>query len=316
MQTGERTEFDTPAHVATVKLSVVVVSFSAADILDRCLAALDAHAASADVEVIAVRAADSAGRAIVAAARQRFPRVTFIEAPEGTTVPHMRARGIEASRGEAVALLEDDCVVQPGWREAALSLSSSPHVAIAGAVEPGAYARSLDWAVYFCEYARFMLPVPASGSPPLPGNNMVCRRAALVPASARLSDGFHELFAQSRWLQAGLTTGGSNELVVKNIARWPSRQVTSVPFHHGRAYAATRFAGRPVTVRLPFALMALALPIVKIARLLRETVSRGRLAGRLCGALPWVLLFTASWSLGEAVGSVAGPGRSAAQWRS
>jgi hypothetical protein len=295
---------------------VVVVSFSAADILDRCLAALAAHAASADVEVITVRAAGGTGRAIVATARRRFPQVTFIEAPEGSTVPHLRSRGIEASRGELVALLEDDCVVQPGWREAALTLSTSPHVALAGAIEPGPYTRRLDWAVYFCEYARFMRPVPASGSPPLPGNNMVCRRAALMQPSARLTDGFLELLAQSRWLQAGLTTGGSNELIVHNVARWPARQVTSVPFHHGRAYAARRFADRSAARRLLFASMTPALPLVKIARVLRETSSRGRLTGQLCAAMPLVLMFTASWSLGEAIGCLAGPGRSAGEWRS
>jgi hypothetical protein len=298
------------------RLSVVVVSFSAAAILDRCLSALAAHAGASDVEVIAVRAADSAGGAIVATARQRFPHVTFIEAPEGTTVPHMRARGIEACRGEMVALLEDDCEVQPGWREAALTLAASPHVALAGAVEPGEYVRGLDWAVYFCEYARFMRPVRVSGSPPLPGNNMVCRRAALMQPSTRLADGFLELVAQSRWLEAGLTTGGSDQLLVRNVARWPRRQVTSVPFHHGRAYAAARFADRSAAVRLSFALMTLALPLVKIARLLRETSSRGRLTGQLCAAMPWVLLFTSSWSLGEAVGCLAGAGESAARWRS
>jgi hypothetical protein len=300
----------------TLRLSVVVVSFCTADILERCLDALMAHAASADVELLVVRVIDSHGRSIVDAAGQLFARATFTQAPAGTTVPQMRALGIAACRGEAVALLEDDCVVQPGWREAALTLTAGPYVALAGAVEPGPYTRRLDWAVYFCEYARFMLPVPSSGSPPLPGNNMVSRRAALMQPSVRIDGGFQEVFAQSRWLQSGQMTGGSSQLVVRNINRWPSRQLTSVPFHHGRAYAANRFADRPAGARLPFALITIALPFVKVARLLRETTSRGRLTGRLCQAMPWVLLFTASWSLGEAIGCLTGPGRSAARWRS
>jgi hypothetical protein len=145
---------------------------------------------------------------------------------------------------------------------------------------------------------------------------MVARRAALMQPSVRVAGGFQELFAQSQWLRAGLTTGGSSQLVVRNINRWPSRQVTAVPFHHGRAYAANRFAHRPATVRLSFAVMTVALPFLKVARLLRETTARGRLTGRLCRAMPWVLLFTASWSLGEAIGCLAGPGRSAERWKS
>jgi hypothetical protein len=295
---------------------VVVVSFCTRDILERCLEALTTHAAAADVELVVVRAVDAHGRATVEAARHLFAQAVFTHVPAGTSVPRMRALGIEASRGEIVALLEDDCVVQPGWLEAALALAASPHVALAGAVEPGEYVRRLDWAVYFCEYARFMLPVPTGGSPPLPGNNMVSRRAALMQPAVRIDGGFQEVFAQSQWLQAGRTTGGSNQMVVKNVNRWPSRQLTAVPFHHGRAYAANRFADRPVAVRLPFALMTIVLPFVKVARLLRETTSRRRLTGRLCQAMPCMLLFTASWSLGEAIGCLAGPGRSAGEWQS
>jgi hypothetical protein len=296
-------------------LSAVVASFSDGAILDRCLEALTARIGSGDAEILVVRDAGRTDGFDRSAAARRFPQVRFIDAPPGTTVPRLRTIGIAASRGEAVALLEDDCVVTSGWSEAAASVLATPHAAIAGAVEPGDYTRQRDWAVYFCEYARFMNPLPASGDAPLPGNNAAYKRSALeqLPADAR--DGFQEVFVQAHWRAAGLTTGASEALVVHNINSWPARQLTAVPFHHARAYAARRFDGRPLAARLPFALLTIALPLVKAARLAAETSSRGRLLGRLITAMPWVLLFTTSWSLGEAVGSLAGAGRSAAEWR-
>jgi hypothetical protein len=182
-------------------------------------------------------------------------------------------------------------------------------------VEPGSYARSLDWAVYFCEYARFMLPLPTAGSPPLPGNNAAYKRSALAALPAGAAGGFQEVFVQAEWQRAGLTTGAADALVVDNINRWPVRQLTGVPFHHARAYAARRFHGRPLTTRASIAAMTLALPAVKVVRLIRETASRGRLMSRLIRSLPWVLLFTTSWSAGEIAGLLAGPGRSTAEWR-
>ena len=304
--------------------------------LEQCLAALAADAgARDDIEIIVVRDGERADDAVGGgrrdaptarpavipavhghgAPRQPVRGVRFIAAPPGTTVPRLRTLGIAAARGEAVALLEDDCVVRDGWCDAAIGVTASPHVAIAGAVEPGAYARSLDWAVYFCEYARFMLPLPTAGSPPLPGNNAAYKRSALAALPPGPGGGFQEVFVQAEWQRAGLTTGAADTLVVHNINRWPVRQLTAVPFHHARAYAARRFHGRPLTARATIAAMTLALPALKVVRLIRETGNRGRLMGRLIRSLPWVLVFTSSWSAGEIAGLLAGPGRSAAEWR-
>lgn len=296
-------------------LSVVVASLSDGSILYRCLDGLLADAGRTDIEVLVARDVARTDGFDRADAARRFPRVRWIDAPPGCTVPRLRTLGIAACRGDAVALLEDDCLVQAGWCRAAMSVTGSPHLALGGAVEPGPYTRALDWGVYFCEYARFMLPVPEIESPPLPGNNAVYKRSALSQLPAAATDGFQEVFVQAEWRRAGLTTGASDGLVVRNINTWPVRQVTAVPFHHARAYAARRFQHRPLAVRIPIAIMTLGLPALKTFRLVSETARRGRLLGQLFRALPWVLAFTTSWSIGEAIGCVLGPGSSGAQWR-
>lgn len=297
------------------RLSVVVASFNDGALLIRCVDALVAQADSAKVELLVVRDAERSDGFDRAAAESRFPHVRWIEGPPGSTVPRMRSLGIAASRGEVVALLEDDCLVQEGWCDAAMGIAEDQCVALGGAVEPGPYTRTLDWGVYFCEYARFMLPVPRVQSPPLPGNNVAYKRSALAPLPADAREGFQEVFVHAEWRRAGLATRATDALVVQNVNSWPLRHVTAVPFHHGRAFAARRFQTKGILVRVAIGLMTLGLPVLKIFRLFRETISRGRLVGRMVLALPWIVAFTTSWSIGEAIGCVFGAGTSASRWR-
>jgi hypothetical protein len=300
---------------ARPQLSVVVASLSHGSILYRCLEGLLAETGSGQAEVIVVRDVERVDGFDRTSATRRFPQVRWIEAPPGCTVPRLRTLGIAASRGDAIALLEDDCLVQPGWCQAALTVTGSGYAAIGGAVEPGPYRRTSDWGVYFCEYARFMLPVPKIDSPPLPGNNAVYTRSALLQLPPSAQEGFQEVFVQAEWRRVGLATSASDALVVQNINSWPAQQVTSVPFHHARAYAARRFQGRSLAERIPIALTTALLPAVKTYRLLMESARRGRLVGPLVRSLPWVIAFNTSWSVGEAIGCVFGPGSSGTRWR-
>src|SRR5436309_1029484 len=139
-------------------LSIIIVSFNDAQRLRGCLGSL-APQIVGDIEVIVVRNRQDADD-VRAQLRHDFPAVRWVDAPPETTVPVMRAIGITASQGGVVALLEDDVTVAVDWVRATLNAHKSEDVAIGGAVEPGPYTRGLDWAVYFCEYGRFMQPLP------------------------------------------------------------------------------------------------------------------------------------------------------------
>lgn len=298
------------------RLSVIVVCLNAEPLLHRCLEALAPQVTSGDVEVIA--AADAArgdGRVIAA----RFPFVRWVAAAAGSTVPQRRLLGIARSRGALVGLIEDDCLVDAHWCRAAIAAHATADVAIGGAVEPGGYRRALDWAVYFCEYGRFMLPLRRAGSLALAlaGNNVTYKRSALadLPGVGDPGAGFHDLFVHQAWERAGRPMRVEETLVVQNVNSWSLRHVTSVPFHHGRAFAGQRFQGQPASRRLPMSVLALALPVLKTARIVRDALSRKRFIGRLFMALPWIVVFMTSWSLGEAAGYLRGPGGSASQWR-
>jgi hypothetical protein len=298
------------------RLSVVVVSFNAEAVLVRCLGALTAQARSGDIEILVVRDFERAGGRPSIAEDERCPHVRWVKANAGCTVPRMRWLAIDESRGAIVALLEDDCVVEPGWVEAVIAAHRTPDVAIGGAVEPGPYTRALDWGVYFCEFGRFMLPMRRGARIALAGNNVSYKRAALSRVPAQPDGGFYEVLAHWAWEEQGLPMRAEPSVVVRNINRWPLGYVTRVPFHHGRTFAAQRFADSPRSRRAVLGLLALGgLPLVKVARIARDAVVRRRLLGRLVQGLPWIVVFSVSWSIGECVGCLFGPGDSPSRWR-
>lgn len=248
--------------------------------------------------------------------RKAFPAARWITAPRGATVPAKRWLGIASTNDEIVALLEDDCVVPPGWCRALRACHDSPDVAIGGAIEPGRYETGLDWAVYFCEYARYLVPF-AGRVETLPGNNVSYKRAILARFDQKEwpTEGFREDVFHRKLRTAGISLLAEPSLAVTNTNSWAPAQVLGVPFHHGRAFAGMRLRGRVWWQRPLFAGFAVFLPAVQVFRVLREVGSRRRLRRRLLSAMPWVALFCVSWSAGELVGYLTGEGRSPERWR-
>ena len=301
-------------HPSVPALSVVVVSFNETWQLERCLRSLAAQVARPTMEVIVVRKwereTDDMARLHAA-----FPETLWVNATDGT-IPRMRSRGIAASRGDVVAMIEDDCVVEAHFGSAVLRAHASPHVAVGGAVEPGSYQTALDWATYFCDYARFMLPFPVGDTSVLPGNNVSYKRAVVEELlSLGASDGLQEAFVHAAWSRSGRPMKADPQIVVRNENSWSVAAVSSLPFHHGRAFAGQRGQNWPLPRRLAFAAAAVALPALHGGRILSRVVGRRRKVGQLTRALPWVVLFGLSWSAGEFVGYSLGPGTSLQRWR-
>lgn len=303
-----------PAWPETPAISIVVVCRGGESLLAHCLDALrrDTAPYAAETIVVVSRHAAAAAKARVSAAH---PGVCWVEAPNGHTVPRLRSLGIAHSRARVVALLEDDCEVQAGWCAAVLAAHGDGTSAVGGAVEPGAYPHARDWAVYFCDYGRFMCP-PRDRTPgALPGNNVSFTTAALALLPDALRAAFVDAPVAEAWQRAGVPLRLDPAIVVRPLRRRTSADLTVLPYHHGRAYGAARVSGRPWWQRLVMGLAAAGLPALKTARVIGESVSRRRLRSQLVRALPLVLVWNTSWSWGECLGYVAGPGESPSRWQ-
>jgi len=301
-----------PAH----QLSVIVVCLNSAEVRETCLIALANQVQKDSTEILAVGhwAAEAQPGASPEdyVVRQRLPGVRILPVSARTTVPQMRTFGILHSQGEIVALLEDDCVVADNWCLAVLRAHEEPHPVIGGSISPGGYRRLLDWAVYFCEYARFMPPF-SGAKDALPGNHVTYKRTALPPLES--DQGFYEVFLHADWKKSGIKLIADPTLMVKNINHSVLRHITRMPFHHGRAFAGMRAKSFPAWRKGLYAILSLVLPVLKVARLATEVTRRRRYVVEFCFSIPWTMIFLTSWSLGELWGYATGPGDSPDQWR-
>lgn len=304
---------------------MVVIAFNGAALLERCLASLQRQTLREGVETLVVGNGEAGQGGDL---ERRFPDVRWLRAPRGSNVPRMRSFGIARSRGEVVAFLEDDCVAAETWCAALLAAHRGPHAAVGGAVEPGGYTKALDWAVYFCEYGRFMRPLPKGEARALPGTNASYKREALAelankggrgvkyePPVPDPSEGFYEVFAHEALRRAGRLLKADAAPVVWNVNSWTAGRALKTRFHHGRGFAGMRVAGRPMLGRIAYLGIAVVLPAVQTGRVAREAISRRRHVRRLARALHWTLMLSVSWSLGELVGYCLGPGGSLQRWR-
>ncbi len=99
------------------ELSVIIVSYRCADLLDECLTSLDANRADVDMEVEVVD--NASGDDTVAVAR-RHAWVTTTALDENLGFAKANNQAMNRARGRAVLVLNPDTVVPPGALRACL----------------------------------------------------------------------------------------------------------------------------------------------------------------------------------------------------
>jgi len=294
---------------AEIHAAVIVIGYAPPDLLARCLGAVrEQTAARSDIEVLIVAQPSHQGRSFDKVKAQ-FAAFTWVDATPDHNVARMRGLGIARSTAPVVALLEGDCVPAPGWIETLARMI--PAAAVGGAIEPGHFSRSVDWAAYFSEFGRYMLPLP-DRTPQLPGANVVYRRDALPDPQRLEAEGFYETFINSSIGDSHPTDAG---LVVHHERTWTRRAILETRFNHGRGFASLRTRGSSFLKRIPFMALSMALPFVLVARVAGEPLRRRRLRSRTLLTLPWIIALSLSWAAGEFAGYAAGPGSSLDKWR-
>jgi hypothetical protein len=303
--------------MADVKLSIIVVCLNSSDVRDLCLDSLAAQAHLDSVEILAVghwgiKEKQLGLNGDRLSWSERFPTVRWLSVSVETTIPEMRTYAIRQSCGKIVALLEDDCVIPEGWIQNVVNAHTRADSIIGGAIAPEKYRRLLDWAVYFCEYGRFMPPFSGPQNA-LPGNHVTYQKTVLPALES--GQGFYEVFFHDTWRSSGGQLIADPKLMVTNVNHWSLRHVTNVPFHHGKAFAGMRAQSFPAWRRGVYTVLSLALPIIKAARLATVIFKRQQYQVEFFLSLPWTMIFLSSWSFGELLGYAAGAGRSPELWR-
>ena len=166
-----------------LSVSVVIPTWRRAAWLDLCLGALLSQSITPDETIVVGRPEDEGARSAV---HERGSRVRWVEVDRpGHVAPIVR--GIGQSRGDIVAMLDDDVVPVAGWLEALLTPFSDPSVACVGGrvVTPGMVARVKPRAGQMRWYGQYVGNAAMVRSPTLldvasvPEGNSAWRRSVI-----------------------------------------------------------------------------------------------------------------------------------------
>ncbi len=292
------------ARTSEPGLSVVIASVNGMPYLGKCLDALAERCPGA--EIVVADWTDAATRAAVA---ERWPDVRLLSFDEPMTIPELRAAGVFAATAPVVALIEDHCLVAPGWAERLAAAHAAGHAVVGGPIRNVATSRIRDWAAFFCEYSAVMEPLPAGPVGALPGMNVSYDRRALAAIDDLLRDGRWENWLHPRLVERGFELWCEPDAVVEHDKDFDLGEFLSQRYHYSRSFAGMRnpeLGGKRV-------LYALATPLLVPLlywRMARNVFSRGRRRRQFLLATPLILLDVSVWAFGEAVGYVFGGGRS------
>lgn len=298
--------------IAAPPISVIVVSAGRGGETYECLASLHQQQGDFAAEVLVV---DANGHLNPAEVARRFPSTTVLRADGRRTIPALQAGALRRTRGDIVAVMNEYCVADPQWYEEMVRAHHAhPEcVAVGGAVENGSRARLTDWAAYFCEYSTYMLPVPAETVDDIPGHNVSYKRRAFenIPdLDAVLCRGFWESTLHPILRRRGERFFSAPSAVVYYKKRFGFVQFLHQRYHYSRYYAGEIVAGAAWLRRLLRGAAALALPALLLGRIVTRVARKRRHIRELALSSPMLVIFTAAWAAGEAVGALLGPGRS------
>lgn len=290
-----------------VAMSVVIAAWNGNKLLRQCLASLQEQT-DRDMEIII---ASNFG---VSETGFDLP-IKFTMLEETATVPEIRRDGVAMAKGKIVALAEDHCVFDAKWCEEIKKAHESPAVAIGGSVENASTDNALDWAVYFYDYGKYMLPNTAGIVDSLSGINTSYKRSALEEISEIYRDGFFESAVNDELEKSGQQLTIAPAAIVYHNKSYETKRAVEQSYHLGRSYAARRVSGASLPKRIFFGAFSLVLPVLLPARIVLNTLRKGRNIGPLLRAFPFIILLMLFWSYGEFCGYLLGDGRSAAEWR-
>lgn len=287
-------------------LSVIIASVNGWHVLEPTLRSLDELPERDRMQVVVVDVVGGATRKRLEAHR---PAVEVIGVDERSSIPRLRYLGVQKSRGEIVAILEDHGAVDRDWAGEILELHQGPWGAVGGPVENGKTGL-VNWAAYFCEYTPYMRPIVEGATTDLPGNNTAYKRPHLMRHAHVLADGKWESWINEKLRIDGVPLASTNRVVVRHIKPFRLGHFLTQRFHFARSYAGMRRMDQNVLKRLVYGLGSAILPALLFARVATTVWKKKRHLAQFAVCTPLLLLFFTVGAAGEMTGYLLGAGMS------
>lgn len=253
----------------------------------------------------------------IEAARKRFPQVRFLAVSDlkspigkGHSREHhdeLRARGLQAAKGRIVGLLEDHARPDRNWCAAMAREHSSQECAAVGGPIANGVDRILNWAVFFCDFYKYLQPVPEGESAIASDANISYKREALEKIPEVWGESFHETRVNWELSRIGAVIRLSRAPMVSQFRmNLALKKGLKERFIWGKSYAASRSKLIPSSSRLLYAALTPVLPFLLLSRIGRTVLARKSAVGPFFRAVPLIFLLLTAWSAGELSGYLGG----------
>ncbi|HEV8214433.1 MAG TPA: hypothetical protein VGP95_01320 [Gemmatimonadaceae bacterium] len=284
-----------------ITLSVVLATIEPWPDLANCLAVLEPQVAAVGGEIIV---GDGHGEALDTAKAASSERLSWVRMP-GASVFELRARATERARGEIIAMTEDHVIVGDDWCAQILeTFSRNPGAdSVSGPVLNGSTDSLIDWANFLHTFGPFYPPVnhqQEDRCPPIA--NFAFRRSVVGPGP--IATGWLELELNPRLFTEGRCQV-SDSLTVTHVQSHGFWGTLRSHFDNGRSTTGLRSGDRGSSTG-PWRLFRGGL---------RAMGGIKKLTPAARASLPLMFVLSCCHAAGEAIGVMAGAGRSPSRLR-
>ncbi len=284
-------------------VSVVIASHNARASIEECLSALAGQREAADAEIIIV---DNSTDGTTEVIRAQFSRLKLIVEQPSALIPELWSAGIRQSSGEIVAITTAHFIPDRNWLVHISRAHRDGRVAVGGAIENDAGSGVVDWAVYFCRYAPYMLPFREGSVAEIAGDNASYKRIDIDRCLDAWADGFWETAVHAELKKAGFRLVLAPSIVVRHKRSFGFGDFMSQRFRHGIQFGRMRASRFSLAKRATYMMLSPAIPVLFLGRIMHHIVKKQRYRGKFLQALPVLIFFLLAWTMGEVVGYLKG----------
>ncbi len=291
------------------RLSMIVLTDTFATIR-RVVGHLVAQTIAGELEIVVVCPA-SKDLGFPPEAAARLVRVTVVECPL-LPLGEARARALRAATAPIVVLGETHAFPAPDWAERLVRSHDGPWQAVSPGMENGNPGSALSWSGFLMDYGRWQAELPAGEIGEPPAYNASWKRTTLVALGDRLPLMLEPGGPMDpQFVARGYHHNPAARVAHLNVARpgaWAAER-----YWGGRLFGARRCRHWPLARRLVYFGGSFLVPVMRVVRT-REAIARARRVTDLPrGTVAAVAGGSALWAVGEAMGYLAGEGRSEAR---
>ncbi|MBL8151293.1 MAG: glycosyltransferase [Blastocatellia bacterium] len=286
------------------KVSIIIASYNSKSTIEKCLQALLAQKEEETFEIIVVDSSDDATSELVS---NKYPEVRLYTFSERKFPGDARNFGISKAMGSIVAFTDTDCVPHPNWIKELVN-AQKQYPLIGGSVDIANPAKLISWASYFCEFSQW-IPNSKNRFIEMPGCCLAIDKAffekfgPFIEGTYCSDTAFHWKANQSGYYPFFVNSMRVSHLNIDKFTKFVKKQ-----FSHGKQFARVRVKEKNFTIlqRIIYVLGSPLIPLLLFFRNSQRVCKAQRYIKEFVKASPFTLLGLTLWSLGEAVGYIAG----------